>query len=111
MFITSEAGLVVAAASLGGAALASTAPTGGAQLDRSFGVDGVAMPDVEAAVLPDHTASGVGAIAQDSLGRIYLPDPGAPFGGVKASGIGRELGPDALDGFSEVKNVFISTGV
>ncbi|MBA3278137.1 MAG: aldehyde dehydrogenase [Geodermatophilaceae bacterium] len=33
-----------------------------------------------------------------------------PFGGFKASGIGRELGPDALDNFTEVKNVFISTG-
>ncbi|MGO9560449.1 MAG: aldehyde dehydrogenase family protein [Acidimicrobiales bacterium] len=33
-----------------------------------------------------------------------------PFGGFKQSGLGRELGPDALDGFSEVKNVFISTG-
>jgi acyl-CoA reductase-like NAD-dependent aldehyde dehydrogenase len=32
-----------------------------------------------------------------------------PFGGFKASGIGRELGPDALDGFTDVKNVFIST--
>jgi len=32
-----------------------------------------------------------------------------PFGGYKQSGIGRELGPDALDAFSEVKNVFIST--
>jgi acyl-CoA reductase-like NAD-dependent aldehyde dehydrogenase len=32
-----------------------------------------------------------------------------PFGGYKASGIGRELGPDALDAFTEVKNVFIST--
>jgi acyl-CoA reductase-like NAD-dependent aldehyde dehydrogenase len=32
-----------------------------------------------------------------------------PFGGVKQSGLGRELGPDALHAFTEVKNVFIST--
>ena len=32
-----------------------------------------------------------------------------PFGGAKQSGIGRELGPDALDAFSDVKNVFISS--
>ncbi|USX52372.1 aldehyde dehydrogenase [Lentzea sp. HUAS12] len=32
-----------------------------------------------------------------------------PFGGVKQSGLGRELGPDALDAFTEVKNVFIAT--
>jgi len=31
-----------------------------------------------------------------------------PFGGFKQSGLGRELGPDALDAFTEVKNVFIS---
>jgi acyl-CoA reductase-like NAD-dependent aldehyde dehydrogenase len=32
-----------------------------------------------------------------------------PFGGFKRSGLGRELGPDALDSFTEVKNVFIDT--
>jgi len=32
-----------------------------------------------------------------------------PFGGYKKSGLGRELGPDALDAFTETKNVFIST--
>ena len=32
-----------------------------------------------------------------------------PFGGMKQSGLGRELGPDALAGFTDVKNVFIST--
>ncbi|MHB1613698.1 MAG: aldehyde dehydrogenase family protein [Actinomycetes bacterium] len=32
-----------------------------------------------------------------------------PFGGVKESGLGRELGPDALDPFTETKNVFIAT--
>ncbi len=32
-----------------------------------------------------------------------------PFGGMKQSGLGRELGPDALLSFTDVKNVFIST--
>ena len=32
-----------------------------------------------------------------------------PFGGYKRSGLGRELGPDALDAFTETKNVFIDT--
>ena len=31
-----------------------------------------------------------------------------PFGGFKRSGLGRELGPDALDAFTEVKNVFFA---
>ena len=34
-----------------------------------------------------------------------------PFGGFKQSGLGRELGPDALDAFTETKNVFIATDV
>jgi acyl-CoA reductase-like NAD-dependent aldehyde dehydrogenase len=32
-----------------------------------------------------------------------------PFGGFKQSGFGRELGMHAMDGYSEVKNVFIAT--
>jgi betaine-aldehyde dehydrogenase len=32
-----------------------------------------------------------------------------PFGGFKQSGFGRELGMHALEGYSEVKNVYIST--
>jgi betaine-aldehyde dehydrogenase len=32
-----------------------------------------------------------------------------PFGGYKQSGLGRELGPDAPNAFTEEKNVFIST--
>jgi acyl-CoA reductase-like NAD-dependent aldehyde dehydrogenase len=32
-----------------------------------------------------------------------------PFGGMKQSGVGRELGPHALDYYTEVKNVYIST--
>ncbi len=32
-----------------------------------------------------------------------------PFGGFKQSGFGRELGMQALEGYSEVKNVYVST--
>ena len=32
-----------------------------------------------------------------------------PFGGVKKSGFGRELGMHALEGYSDVKSVYIST--
>ncbi|MEV8568752.1 aldehyde dehydrogenase family protein [Streptomyces sp. NPDC051322] len=32
-----------------------------------------------------------------------------PFGGYRQSGLGRELGPDALAAFTETKNVFMST--
>jgi acyl-CoA reductase-like NAD-dependent aldehyde dehydrogenase len=31
-----------------------------------------------------------------------------PFGGFKQSGLGRELGPDAPNAFTEEKNVFIA---
>ena len=33
-----------------------------------------------------------------------------PFGGFKQSGVGRELGPDALEHYTEVKNVYYATG-
>ena len=32
-----------------------------------------------------------------------------PFGGFKQSGVGRELGPHALEHYTEVKNVFYAT--
>ena len=37
----------------------------------------------------------------------YSPDFGAPFGGMKDSGIGRELGPEALDSYFELKSITI----
>ncbi|HEY8192388.1 MAG TPA: aldehyde dehydrogenase family protein [Gaiellaceae bacterium] len=33
-----------------------------------------------------------------------------PFGGFKQSGFGRELGMHAMDGYSEIKNVYVATG-
>jgi acyl-CoA reductase-like NAD-dependent aldehyde dehydrogenase len=32
----------------------------------------------------------------------------APFGGFKQSGLGRDLGMNALEGFTEVKNIYIA---
>jgi acyl-CoA reductase-like NAD-dependent aldehyde dehydrogenase len=36
-------------------------------------------------------------------------DPGAPFGGFKQSGFGRELGREALDHYTESKTVYVGT--
>jgi acyl-CoA reductase-like NAD-dependent aldehyde dehydrogenase len=48
--------------------------------------------------------TGVLSINSNSSVRVSTP-----FGGFKQSGVGRELGPDALDHYTDVKNVFYST--
>jgi acyl-CoA reductase-like NAD-dependent aldehyde dehydrogenase len=48
--------------------------------------------------------TGVLSVNSNSSVRVVTP-----FGGFKQSGFGRELGMHAMNGYSEVKNVFIST--
>ena len=36
----------------------------------------------------------------------YALDPAAPFGGVKASGIGRELGPEGLQAYMQLQSIY-----
>jgi len=48
--------------------------------------------------------TGVLSINSNSSVRVATP-----FGGFKQSGVGRELGPDALDHYTNVKNVFYAT--
>jgi acyl-CoA reductase-like NAD-dependent aldehyde dehydrogenase len=38
----------------------------------------------------------------------YSMDPAAPFGGMKASGIGRELGSEGLEGYLELKAISVA---
>ena len=37
----------------------------------------------------------------------YAPDPAAPFGGVGASGVGREMGPEALAHYQQLQSVYL----
>lgn len=37
----------------------------------------------------------------------YIPDPAAPFGGVKNSGLGRELGPEDLASYQETQTIYL----
>jgi acyl-CoA reductase-like NAD-dependent aldehyde dehydrogenase len=48
--------------------------------------------------------TGVLSINSNSSVRVTTP-----FGGFKQSGVGRELGPDALEHYTDVKNVFYAT--
>ena len=48
--------------------------------------------------------TGVLSINSNSSVRVV-----APFGGMKQSGFGRELSMHAMDGYSDIKNVFMST--
>jgi acyl-CoA reductase-like NAD-dependent aldehyde dehydrogenase len=50
------------------------------------------------------TEAGVLSVNANTSVRVQTP-----FGGFKQSGFGRELGMHALDGYSEIKSVFVST--
>ena len=43
------------------------------------------------------------------INQSYTMDPFAPFGGVKGSGYGRELGPEGIDSYLDTKSIAIPT--
>ncbi|HEV7758954.1 MAG TPA: aldehyde dehydrogenase family protein [Acidimicrobiales bacterium] len=110
--------------------LAPVAPDDPAVVDEVFGPVVAVVPfddEADAVRLANDTPYGLsGSIWTSNLGRGLRVARGVetgnlsvnsnasvrystPFGGFKRSGLGRELGPDALDAFTEVKNVFIAT--
>jgi acyl-CoA reductase-like NAD-dependent aldehyde dehydrogenase len=74
--------------------------------DSPYGLSGSIWTRDVARALRVARAVETGALSVNSNSSVRYS---TPFGGFKQSGIGRELGPDALLGFSEEKNVFIAT--
>lgn len=50
----------------------------------------------------------VGGTGSFGVNEAYSMDPAAPFGGTKASGLGRELGREGLEGYLEVKAISVA---
>ena len=56
---------------------------------------------------PDRARSVVRRVRTGTMGiNGYLPDPAGPWGGVKSSGLGRELGPGAIAAYQNLKTVY-----
>jgi acyl-CoA reductase-like NAD-dependent aldehyde dehydrogenase len=55
----------------------------------------------------DHGVRVAGRIRTGTVGlNGYLPDLTSPYGGMKASGLGRELGPEGLQAYEESQSIY-----
>ncbi|HEY6646972.1 MAG TPA: aldehyde dehydrogenase family protein, partial [Mycobacterium sp.] len=80
--------------------------------------DAVAIADdsdygLAGSVWTDDTDHGVAIAARIRTGTFgvnqgYTMDPFAPFGGVKGSGYGRELGREGIDGYTDTKSIAVA---
>jgi betaine-aldehyde dehydrogenase len=74
--------------------------------DTIYGLSGSVWTRDGAKALRMARAIDTGVISINSNTSVRVS---TPFGGFKQSGIGRELGPDALEAYTEVKNVYYAT--
>ncbi|MFG1932486.1 aldehyde dehydrogenase [Mycobacterium sp. NPDC048908] len=73
--------------------------------DSDYGLAGsVWTDDIE------HGLAVAAAVRTGTFGvnQGYTMDPFAPFGGVKASGYGRELGREGIDGYTDTKSIAVA---
>src|ERR671927_1003173 len=76
--------------------------------DTPYGLSGSIWTENGARALRVARALETGVISVNANTSVRVQ---TPFGGFKQSGFGRELGMHALEGYSEVKNVFMATEV
>jgi acyl-CoA reductase-like NAD-dependent aldehyde dehydrogenase len=74
--------------------------------DSDYGLSGSIWTRDGARALRVARAVDTGVLSINSNSSVRVS---TPFGGFKQSGFGRELGMHAMDGYSEVKNVYYST--
>jgi acyl-CoA reductase-like NAD-dependent aldehyde dehydrogenase len=74
--------------------------------DTIYGLSGSIWTQNGARALRIARALDTGTLSVNSNASVRVS---TPFGGFKQSGIGRELGPYALEHYTELKNVFVST--
>jgi acyl-CoA reductase-like NAD-dependent aldehyde dehydrogenase len=74
--------------------------------DTPYGLSGSIWTSNGARALRVARALDTGVLSINSNSSVRVS---TPFGGFKQSGFGRELGMYGLDGYSEVKNVYLST--
>lgn len=74
--------------------------------DTIYGLSGSVWTRDGAKALRMARAIETGVISINSNSSVRVS---TPFGGFKQSGVGRELGPDALEHYTDVKNVFYAT--
>ena len=74
--------------------------------DTIYGLSGSVWTENGAKALRVARALDAGTLSVNSNWSVRIA---TPYGGFKLSGIGRALGPDALDYYTELKNVYIAT--